>query len=228
LALLNVKYILLLTPDLYFNVPSGGAGNVPRKIRSLEGVTYTAEIVTVDGVSFGALRNPVEALPRHFLAGSVTGVSQTPQVRLGLTSANNLGVPIISDIGRLQEHSFAEKLSGTQTFDAGGDLAVTHQGDAIDIRVSPSIQRRFVVVNERYHPDWRARSGQSELSVLPTNAVMMGIVVPAGVDRVQLKFEPISARAHVLTVFAFVVLVLMAGGLWLVEARASKSSDRQF
>jgi hypothetical protein len=228
LALLNVKYVLLLSPDLYFNVPSGAAGNVQRKIRSLEGATYTAEVVTVDGISFGALRNPVEALPRHFLAGSVTGVSQTPQVRLGLTSANNPGAPIISDIGRLREHSFAEKLSGTQTFDAGGDLAVTYQGDAIDIWVSPSIQRRFVVVNERYHPDWRARSGRSELSVLPTNAVMMGIVVPAGVDHVQLQFEPISARAHVLTVFAFVMIVLMAGGLRLVEARASNSSDRQF
>jgi Bacterial membrane protein YfhO len=228
LALLNVKYILLLTPDLDFNVALAEFDDPQRRIWSSEGVAYTADMVTVDGVVLRTVRNPVEPLPRHFLVGTVTGVSRTPQVRASCASKSASFDPEICDIGGLRDHSFAEKFTGAQTFDPRGDLNVTYQGDRIDVQVSPSDQKRFVVVNERYHPDWHARSGKSEIAVLPTNAVMMGIEIPSGITHVQLRFEPISGKTRELTVLALFMLASSAGGLRLAEGRSRKAAGKQF
>jgi hypothetical protein len=228
LALLNVKYILLPTQDLYFNIASGELDNIKRQIRTVEGTNYSAEPVTIDGVALGILCNPVEALPRHFFVKDVTGVALAPQFRFDRTSESDNDNSIISDIGHLRDHSLAEQFSGTRSFDANGELKVTYQGDTIDIEVSPSDQNRFVVLNERFHPAWHGRSNTAEIAVLPTNAVMMGIQVPPGIDHVQLHFEPISGRTHVLTVVALVALVSVAAGLRLIEVRASKADENQF
>jgi hypothetical protein len=222
LALLNVKYILVPTADLYFNIASGRLDNIKREIRTVEGANYTAETVTIDGVAFGVLRNPVEALPRHFFVKTVTGIAQAPQFRLDRTSERDNDNSVISDIGHLREHSLAEKFSGTRSFDASGELNVTYKGDTIDVQVPPSHQNRFVVLNERFHPDWHARANTTEIAVLPTNAVMIGIEVPPGIDHVQLRFEPISGRARVLSAGALFALVSVAAGLRLIDSRASK------
>jgi hypothetical protein len=89
----------------------------------------------------------------------------------------------------------------------------------IDIRVMPSTSNRFVVINERHHPDWRARAQAEDIPIYPTNIVMMGIPIPANVDRVELRFEPFSSTraAYVLRLLAVVIFFATIGAYCLVQ-----------
>ena len=80
LSLLNVKFIVVPTADLYFNATAGSAdktGAMP----AAGDAAYPGEVVNVGGISFGLIRNPVAPLPRQFLAERVTGVEETPILR---------------------------------------------------------------------------------------------------------------------------------------------------
>jgi hypothetical protein len=69
LALLNVKYLVDLTPELYFNTASDNSEKpTPTAIQG--------EVVNIDGISFGLVSNNVAPLPRHFLVEKVTGVTK--------------------------------------------------------------------------------------------------------------------------------------------------------
>ena len=57
----------------------------------------------------------------------------------------------------------------------------------------------LLTVAERYHPGWSARSGDGrELATLSANFVQLGVVVPAGIDRVSLHFRPPGLLAGIL------------------------------
>ena len=49
----------------------------------------------------------------------------------------------------------------------------------------------LLTVAERHHPGWRAMDGQgARLETVAANLVMLAVVVPEGVERVTLRFEP--------------------------------------
>jgi hypothetical protein len=129
-------------------------------------------------------------------------------------------------IDQLTSHSLAEDFGGPQVFDASGPLAVAYKDDVIDIHVTQSNRDRFLVINERYHPDWHARADTQEVPIFPTNAVMMGIRIPAGLDRIQLRFEPFSSSraAHMLMLLALVVFLAAIGMFWLGSRRLHRPS----
>jgi hypothetical protein len=221
LALLNVKYIIFFTPDLYFNVASS-SGQDPRAALTIGGTTYPGETMNIDGVKFAVVRNPVTPLPRHFLAESVTGVPQAPRFVTessttapdGKIDAPATSIVLTNQIARLTRHSFAEGLTGTDSYDASGTLLVSYRDDIIDVRVAPSKQERFVVINERYHPMWEARIGDQQIPVFPTNAVMLGIRIPAEVDHVVLRFEPLASKARAVIFAAFAALGVLSLVIW--------------
>jgi uncharacterized membrane protein YfhO len=72
-----------------------------------------------------------------------------------------------------------------------------------------------------YHPDWRAYAGGAELKVWPVNIAMRGILVPAGVTAIELRFEPffVSWPARL-----SVVVGLLGGVIgWLVFRRLDRA-----
>src|SRR5256886_15574106 len=78
----SVKYLVFVTPDLYFNTASKDAltptlGGAP------------TEVVNIDGISFGLIRNSVTPLPRHFLVEKVTGVQKTDRKSTRLNSSHS-------------------------------------------------------------------------------------------------------------------------------------------
>jgi uncharacterized membrane protein YfhO len=91
----------------------------------------------------------------------------------------------------------------------------------IDIRLTPSSRDRFVVINERYHPNWHARAQTQDIPIFPTNAVMMGARIPANLDRIQLRFEPFSSTraAHMLMLLAVLIFLAAMGAFWLTSIR---------
>jgi hypothetical protein len=231
LSLLNVKYLVVTTPDLYFNTASENSEK-----SALDGIPYPGEIVNIDHISFGLIRNPVAPLPRHFLVEKITGVQETPRVQGAALEAlaqpasatqDSVGASALvrEEIDQLTSHSLVEDFRGTDTFDASGSLDVAYHDDVIDIRVTPSGRDRFMVINERYHPTWRARARSEVISIFPTNAVMMGIRIPANVDRIQLRFEPFSSTraAHMLMVLALLIFLAAIGAFWLGQYRLSDS-----
>lgn len=91
--------------------------------------------------------------------------------------------------------SVVEGIDRPLTFSAsGGAPRAQYEGDLVRVQVDPAETERFLVLNELYHPRWRAYAvdgeRRAELPVLPTNVVMRGLVVPPGVTEIELRFEP--------------------------------------
>jgi hypothetical protein len=122
-------------------------------------------------------------------------------------------------IDQLTSHSLAEDFRGTEIFDASGPLDVAYHDDVIDIRIIPSSRDRFVVIDERYHPNWRARTQTQDIPIFPTNAVMMGVRIPASLDRIELRFEPFfsTRAAHMLMSLAVLIFLAATGAFWLAQ-----------
>jgi hypothetical protein len=198
LALLNVKYFVEVTPDLYFNVAGGDAQEAD------SATAPQGQIHTIEGRRIRYTENPVTALPREFLASSVVGTTEPPMYRqrkedpVGSDSEGARGeheAVIYGDqLQDLVSMSFAEGFEGSQKFDGQGSLDVQYRGDDIFVKVEPSARERFVVLNMRYHPDWRVKLDYRDGRPFPTNLTMMGVRLPAGTREILLRFEPLSAR----------------------------------
>jgi uncharacterized membrane protein YfhO len=76
-----------------------------------------------------------------------------------------------------------------------------------------------VVINERYHPKWRARAQTQDIPIFPTNAVMMGVRIPANLDRIELRFEPFfsTRAAHMLRLLAVLIFLAATCAFWLAQ-----------
>ena len=73
-------------------------------------------------------------------------------------------------------HSIVEGSADERSFSTDGTLGATFDGDRVGA-VDPSVEERFLVLNELYHPAWQPGSMASR-PIYPTNLVMRGIVVP--------------------------------------------------
>jgi hypothetical protein len=93
-------------------------------------------------------------------------------------------------------------------FSTAGSITAIYQGGRIELELDPADQPRFLVLNEMYHPRWRAFAGHQELMIYPTNLVMRGLVVPPGATHIVLRFVPfLLSRVG----FAFYVAALALG-----------------
>jgi len=188
LALLNVKYLLPLTTELYFNPARTGS------------------------TAISPVANPLPVLPRHFLAEEIVGVSAPPTFATAAhpTAAGPSGNVIhAGEIAKLQRRSYVEGMNGNRSFSATGLRAVTYHGDRIHVTLLPSDRERFLVLNMRYHPLWRVRSAGEQLPIYPANIAMMGVLVPVGVMELNLQFEPFS-RTITASLMQFAAAILFA------------------
>jgi hypothetical protein len=225
LAFLNVRYFLVLTPDVYFNVATRDLpAHCDKQDFAIGNKIYPLQKRDIAGISFRYLENPVKPLPRHFLVGQVIG-SQEPPIPLATLpkSPTNSGIRLFErQTNDLTHTSFAERcFAGMRQFDASGDLSVSYRGDVIDVRVTPSAQERFLVLSESYNPQWRVYAGDTRTETIPTNLVMNGVLIPAGLDRVSLRFEPFSSQrwAQILILIALFGFLILTVTLWRAQDR---------
>jgi len=80
------------------------------------------------------------------------------------------------------------------------------------VRVAPTPDDRFLVLNELYHPAWRAWVDDQPATIYPTNVVMRGIMVPAGASTVELRFVPLLVSGTGIAMYA--AGIGLAVGLW--------------
>jgi hypothetical protein len=84
----------------------------------------------------------------------------------------------------------------------------------------------LLVLAESFHPGWRARVDGRPAPVLRADYVGMGVVVPAGARRVELRFAPpaVGWSRWVSLVAAVLLLAVAAAGLW--QRRRSSATQR--
>ena len=195
LSLLNVKYAVVVNEALYKNRVDAG-------MNAREAAASDVEI----------LENPLPITPRAFVARRAEPVS----------SASEGVAKLLDSRSRLdpEQTSFVEGLERAMDFHPQGEPHASFHGDRVEIDLVSSAEPQFLVLNERPHPGWRAYSNGSELSVYPTNVAMRGILVPAGVNHVSLRFDAFGlARLWILFPLGSIVLVLLGA---LLLSRTTK------
>jgi uncharacterized membrane protein YfhO len=107
-----------------------------------------------------------------------------------------------------------------------GTPVATFADDRIVVQVEPAAGERFLVLNELYHPGWRAWVDGQPTTIYPTNVVMRGIIVPAGATTIELRFVPLLVSGTGMAVYA-AGIVLAAGLWWALHHARTPSPARQ-
>ncbi|MBM3778917.1 MAG: YfhO family protein [Acidimicrobiia bacterium] len=188
LGLLNVGAALIVDRELLTNSTADGRPADVSRIR--------------------IVRNPAGAVPRAFFARSAVPVADAAEA-----SARLFGGRVQRDVRR---RSFVEGLPAAASYATDGGVVVSGRGDRLRFDLSGSLQSRLLVVNELHAPGWRAFADDREVPVLPANVVMRAVVVPEGVRRVEMVYEPFvrSSSARALRWAGWAVLL---GCLWIAR-----------
>jgi hypothetical protein len=172
-----------------------GATNLPW---ALLGFTNVKQALSIDTAAYrlgpAALEgdwritlNPYRVTPRVFIPREVQAVESAAAAAAAFfPEAGSTPTPAIDPT----ELTLVESADPLPALAGGGSVAAEFNGGSITLRVQSSDQPQLVVLNELYHPGWRARVGGQELPVLPVNIYMRGVLVPPGVDQVTLRFLP--------------------------------------
>ncbi|MCC7370902.1 MAG: YfhO family protein [Chloroflexi bacterium] len=189
LAFLGVKHAVHVTPDLYTNVPPD----------------RTARDVRPSDVQI--VENPTVPVPREFFAASIQPVLDINAAGAVLFPS---GATPVLDVAR---RSVVEQYDGPLDLAAEGAISARYGDDTVQIELSPSNRPRFLVLNELFHPLWRAEVQGEPTKLYPTNLVMRGLLIPPGATHATLRFEPV-ARPSMIALFLTAGAVLMLGGVW--------------
>ncbi len=195
LSLLNVKYLVTVDEALYRN-NSAGSGEARRPVSSEE---------------VKAIVNPLAVTPRYFFARNIIPVSDAAQAITKLFDGNRL-----NDV---TETSFVENVSAAAAYPGLGAISATGSGDHVKLTVEPADVDRFLVANELYYPGWSATADGKPAQIYPTNAVMRGVVVPAGATTIDFTYTPFVRRN--ISLLFYGVALLLAGVGTVVFRRLS-------
>jgi hypothetical protein len=198
LAALNVKYVVNVNPSFWFNPAPGGP------------------VPPLDLADLQVWENPHPVTPRAFFAERVSPAGPAPLLPGDDGKRPAPKDPPIEDPAR---HSIAEGLDAERRFSTAGTPDTTFDGDRVHVRLEPSAEDRFLVLNELYHPSWHARVDGAPATIYPTNLVMRGILVPAGATTVELRYEPFiyTAAGWRIVAAGLLLLPLLAWGLRSVD-----------
>ena len=192
LSLLNVKYAVGVSPALYFNVPPP-SGSGRRELRPED---------------LDILTNPLPVVPREFFVRAVESAKDQEEAIIRLETLRARTGP--TDLTAL---SVVEGVGTDQTFASGGEIRARYDQDRVVVDIEPRHERRFLILNELYHPRWHAFADSRELTVHPANVVMRGVVVPPDVSKIEFRFVPFIWTTAAKATFA-AAAVLAAGVGW--------------
>jgi hypothetical protein len=86
---------------------------------------------------------------------------------------------------------------------------ISYRPNSIEIELSADASG-FLVIGDKYHPDWRAKVDGSEREILQANYIMRAIPIEAGTHRIALTFRPEGLIAGAaLSVLGWIMLVVM-------------------
>jgi hypothetical protein len=119
------------------------------------------------------------------------------------------------------ETSFVENFPRPTAYSASGTISASGSGDRIKLTVEPAPVDRFLIANELYFPGWVATVDGTPAPIHPTNAVMRGVVVPAGVASIDFVYTPFTRRNASLGFYS-AALLLAGFGTFLFGRSSSR------
>ena len=173
LGVLNVRSVLVASDGVFRNI-----------VRDGDKITGRPE-----PNNFEILLSPARVTPRAFFAATVRPAKSPQDAAKQLFRPEGIIDPV--------QTSFAEGLDQMRSFGTSSPIELRGRDDKLELRFPASSSERFLILNYLYYPGWRAMSDGYELSILPTNAVMRGVIVPAGATSVRFSYtshmDPMSA-----------------------------------
>jgi hypothetical protein len=193
LGLYNVRDAIVLSPELMTNTVRLSAGGTRH---------FRPEDLRVT-------RNPLPVAPRVFFVRTVTWVRDLEAASRALFP-DHPGDKAYDPAA----HSVAEGFSTDSAFAADGHVRARFDGDTVDVTFPSSPSSRFLVVNERYDPRWKAFAKDRALPVYPTNVLMRGVLVPPGVDHLTLRYVPATLAPGAWMCYGAAVTLVMLLVAW--------------
>ena len=188
LSLLNVKYVINVSREFYKNIAINGQ----KKSGGEE----------LSSVSFD--ENPLPVVPREFFAAKVVPVNNVYEAVDKLFCSGSTEGCLLD----VRKTSFSKDFPRLKKFKMSGSITSEYHGDKIFIYTDPADTERFLVLNERFHPDWHAYISGKEVKVYNTNAFMRGVIVPKGVSEVVMRFEPFMNWTSCAVFLGLAVIIL--------------------
>ena len=225
LALLNVKWILPVSSIFYFNEdrPEGVSiitpvdnpyPVVPRQFF----VSHLAALPT----GYAGYKDSEEFFEKlRTNSGFVaTYVPKADATILDLLKRpdGTINPTLVLDTSYVDDlHIIETLLAGRRDFPAAGRIRASYKGDRINIEVDAINDDRILVLNELYHPSWKAYAQNRALPVFPVNIAMRAVFVPRGVSVIEMRYEPFVTSLSGKLISAFGLLILAAG--WITVGR---------
>ena len=200
LGLLNVRSVLISSDGVYRNIVRDGNTVVGRP----------------DPADFQIIPSPARVTPRAFFTSSVEPAASLADAVKGLFRPEGIVDPL--------KQSFVEGLPDARQFDTAGAITLKGGGDLIELEFKPAPTERFLVLNDLYFPGWHAEISGSEVAIFPTNAVMRGVLVPPGAERLRFRYMTPS-EAPAAWVFRTSALLLMLSTFFVFRS-GSRGSDK--
>ncbi|MBY0527780.1 MAG: YfhO family protein [Gemmataceae bacterium] len=221
LSMLNVKYAVVVNDSLYRNAAPTDDGHV-REATPTDVTIFENPYSPVPRAFFVKRLEPVPDIGGGLLALFGDPVYQhtrwafrdwPPEERERLE--NNLTIDGPQLPGYLADGvahtSCVEGWTRPSKFDTEGSIDARFRGDRIEIDVEPRENLRFLVLNELYHPAWRAYVDGEEVKVYPTNLYMRGLPVAPGATQIVLEFQPFVVRPVAWRWYGAGLALLLAG-----------------
>jgi hypothetical protein len=187
LSLLNVRYAVKVSEAFYRN--NQARPGEPWRSASVEDLNVIA--------------NPLPVVPRYFFAGAIEPVASASEATDRIFKGNEL-----ADVTAV---SFVENIPQSRRFSGGEVISATGTGDHLQITVDQAASDRFLVANELFFPGWTATADGKPMEIYPANAVMRGVVVPAGTTKVELFYTPMVFRNMSLAFYGVASFLFVAG-----------------
>ncbi|MEA2930616.1 MAG: hypothetical protein QOG38_3044, partial [Hyphomicrobiales bacterium] len=171
--------------------------------------SYRSSLADLLGLRLIATGVPVEQIDKSLKTGDLTFVARTGDAYVyenprALPRVMVVGGWQIADFGKLIAHGWPAEVDPTRTVllekappaplvtmvETAGIRLVSYANARVVIEVdSPS--GGIVVLNDVWHPWWRAHIETAETEIFRANGIFRAVQVPAGKHTVRFSFEPL-------------------------------------
>jgi hypothetical protein len=195
--MLNVRYVVMQSDEVAAQLPALGA---------------KYEIAFQDPVRNETVLRNRTVLPKAWLVSEVI-VEAHPEKRMAIISSSPQFNPA--------RHALVEAPPGLPlTGGSSGTASVTkYEQNQISVAVSAA-SNALLILGEKYYRWWTAEIDGKPTTVVPVNHVLRGVYVPAGVHKVEFRFDPLPFKiGKYLTLTSFVLFAGMLVREWRIRRR---------
>jgi hypothetical protein len=171
--------------------------------------SYSSPLESLFGVRFIATGVPIEQIDKRLKSGNLPLIARTPDAYV---YENPRALPRVTLVGDWRHANFDDMLRTGRWPDVdprrtvllqkppadfipggdGGRAAIVSYRNTEVVVDTDAPATSLLVLNDVWHPWWRACVDNAEADILKANVLFRAVVVPAGKHRVTFKFHPFA------------------------------------